>query len=322
MKISIITVCRNSEAYIEKAIKSVLSQTYNQIEYIVVDGASTDKTVDIISQYAKSIQKFVSEPDSGIYQAMNKGLCMATGSYIYFLNSDDYLVDDVVIEDVVAFLHKNPFCHILYGDLEVRNASGKTKIFKPPAPRHIKDFMIYGSMPHQATFASAEVFARLGLFNECYKAVADAEWYLKMLSDDSIHWCYYPRIIASYYLEGFSARDVRSIRVEFWEVQNNASLYQTNDWLKARIKKFQTVITDFEEQLETQKYVSEQAQELVQSLNKARQQVNHLETELKLTQEELNTAKERIFAMETSKFWKLRKQWFQIKKRLGLPLNE
>jgi glycosyltransferase involved in cell wall biosynthesis len=300
----------------------VLSQTYNQIEYIIVDGASTDKTVDIINRYQKSIQKFVSEPDSGIYQAMNKGLCMATGSYIYFLNSDDYLVDDLVIEDVVAFLQKNPLCHILYGDLEVRNASGNTQIFQPPTLQHIKDFMIYGSMPHQATFASAEVFSKLGLFNESYKAVSDVEWYLKTLSDNNIHWCYYPRTIASYYLEGFSARNVRSIRTEFWEVQNSASLYQTDDWLKARIKKFQTVITDFEEQLAIHKCTSEQARELVQSLNKTQRQMHHLETELKRTQEELRIAQERIFAMETSKFWRLRKRWFQIKKVLGLPLNE
>ncbi|MBD2464224.1 glycosyltransferase [Oscillatoria sp. FACHB-1407] len=322
MKISIITVCRNSEAYIEKAIKSVLAQTYDQIEYIVIDGASTDKTVDLISQYKSSIHKFVSEPDSGIYQAMNKGIRMATGSYIYFLNSDDYLVDDSVIEDVAIFLQNNPLCHIVYGDLEVRNSSGKTQLFKPPAPQHVKDFMIYGSMPHQATFASAEVFSKWGFFNESYKAVSDVEWYLKTLSDDSIHWCYYPRTIASYYLEGFSARNVRSIRAEFWEVQNNASLYQTDAWLKARIQKFQAVITDFEEQIATYKCVSEQSQELVQSLNKAQQQVHSLETELKRTQEDLNIAKERIFAMETSKFWKLRKQWFQIKKILGLPLDE
>ena len=101
MKISIITVVWNNKETIKDAIDSVLSQTYKNIEYIIVDGASSDGTVDIIKGYGDKITKFISEPDKGLYDAMNKGLSLATGDIVGILNSDDFYIDEFVIEKVV-----------------------------------------------------------------------------------------------------------------------------------------------------------------------------------------------------------------------------
>ena len=104
MKISIVTVCRNSENTIRSTIESVLAQNYTDIEYIIVDGASTDKTFSIISEYKKQIHHIISEPDNGIYEAMNKGIKRSTGDYLGILNSDDFFASNKIISGLVAFL--------------------------------------------------------------------------------------------------------------------------------------------------------------------------------------------------------------------------
>jgi glycosyltransferase involved in cell wall biosynthesis len=106
-KLSIITVSKNSDKYIEKTLQSVISQTYKNKEFIVIDGGSSDKTLDIIRQYESNINAFVSESDDGIAEAMNKGIDLATGDYLLFLNSDDYFIDDTVLEKVSSYINEN-----------------------------------------------------------------------------------------------------------------------------------------------------------------------------------------------------------------------
>ena len=107
MKISIITVCYNSAETIDETIKSVQAQTYENIEYIIVDGNSKDKTLELVQQYPDVVTKWVSEPDKGLYDAMNKGIAMATGDYIGILNSDDTFFEPETIQKVVDFLVEN-----------------------------------------------------------------------------------------------------------------------------------------------------------------------------------------------------------------------
>ncbi len=116
MKISIITITYNSEKTLDDTIKSVLSQNYNDIEYIIVDGNSKDSTIDIVKSYGDKISKFVSEKDSGIYDAMNKGLHLATGDVVGILNSDDVYFDEHVIEKVMHEFQKENVDSV-YGDL-------------------------------------------------------------------------------------------------------------------------------------------------------------------------------------------------------------
>ena len=117
MKVSIITVSYNSASTIKDTIESVASQTYDNIEYIVVDGNSKDKTVDIVTSYSKVIDKVVSEPDKGIYDAMNKGVQLATGDIVGILNSDDFYETTTVIEDIVKHFKNNKSSDIVFGDV-------------------------------------------------------------------------------------------------------------------------------------------------------------------------------------------------------------
>ncbi len=116
MKISIITVCFNSSKTIEKTFQSILNQTYTNIEHIVIDGGSSDSTVDIIKKYKKSIARFVSEPDKGLYDAMNKGIKLASGDIVGILNSDDIYTDKKVLENVARF-HENNNIEVSFGNI-------------------------------------------------------------------------------------------------------------------------------------------------------------------------------------------------------------
>ena len=126
MKISIITATYNSEAHIADCVRSVNSQTYDNIEHIIIDGASKDNTINIIEETPNRVTKIVSEPDKGIYDAMNKGIIMATGDVVGILNSDDFFTSDDVIETVVDTF-KNNDIDALYGDVHFVNPDDLTK---------------------------------------------------------------------------------------------------------------------------------------------------------------------------------------------------
>ena len=170
MKISIITVCKNAQTSIEKAIKSVMSQSYNEIEYIIIDGDSQDGTKSVVAKYSDFISKFVSEPDRCLWEAMNKGIRLATGDFIYFLNSDDYLIDKNVVKDVVKFIYQHSSCDFVYGDIEIRFKTGHANIQKSPPPEKILETMITGcTIPHSGSFIRSKLFSKLGGYNENYK---------------------------------------------------------------------------------------------------------------------------------------------------------
>ncbi|MDH5682011.1 MAG: glycosyltransferase, partial [Spirochaetota bacterium] len=116
IKISVITVCYNSEKTIEETLKSIYAQSYPNIEHVIIDGQSTDRTVDIIKKYKDQYQYFVSEKDNGIYHAMNKGIEASSGDILFFLNSDDYFPDEKVVEDVVNKFVENPELDAVYGN--------------------------------------------------------------------------------------------------------------------------------------------------------------------------------------------------------------
>ena len=118
VKISIVTVCYNAVAVIEKTIQSVLSQTYRNIEYIVIDGASTDGTIDVLKKYQTKISCFISEPDEGIYDAMNKGLKIATGEWICFMNAGDFFYDTEVLNSMHFDEYSSNLYGCLYGDFK------------------------------------------------------------------------------------------------------------------------------------------------------------------------------------------------------------
>jgi len=181
MKISIITVVYNNEKTIESAINSVLNQTYYDIEYIIVDGNSKDNTTNIIRKYRDRIAQFVSEKDDGIYDAMNKGVRMATGDIIGILNSDDLYTDDQVIQDVANQFTKKPNLALLYGDLVYVASDDVNKVIRKwkAGDYHPNFFENANVPPHPALFVRREVYESCGLFNLDYKLAADYDFMLR-----------------------------------------------------------------------------------------------------------------------------------------------
>lgn len=304
MKISIITVCKNSEDLIEQAIKSVISQTYLDIEYIIIDGNSQDRTKEIISRYNNSIARWISEPDDGIYAAMNKGIKLASGDFIYFLNSDDYLIDNRVIEDVVNTVKKNSSCDLIYGNLDARDLSHNyVYSIVHPAPEELMERMIWGWIYHQAVFARRSLFDRFGYFNEKYHISADHNWLYKVLESDA-KLVYYPRKIASYWLGGISAIPGKQAAAltEIFDVQNQVKTYQESGWIDKRILKFQSVIIDLNTEVSHYR-------ELARKLKSG-------DSEEKIIfqlQQEVQQLRDLLSSTQSSKFWKLRMQWFKLK---------
>ncbi len=173
MKLSIITINRNNAKGLQNTIQSVISQIYNNFEYIVIDGASTDNSIDIIKQYADKITYWISEPDSGIYNAMNKGILRAKGEYCLFLNSGDYLIDDEVLAKVFTLNFDED---IVYGEQLIDKKGTLIKCsFLTPEHITFRSF-INSTLPHQCTFIKKELFNKIGTYNEFNKIVSDWEF--------------------------------------------------------------------------------------------------------------------------------------------------
>jgi glycosyltransferase involved in cell wall biosynthesis len=172
--ISIITIVRNRVNEIEKTIKSVVNQTYPRIEYIVVDGNSKDGTVEIIKKYAGSISKWVSEPDSGIYNAMNKGIDMASGEYIQFINSGDFFLENDIIERIFSV---EQTADIIYGDYYLKEDKSEKRYY----PKELTMYHFYiSSLGHEAAFIKRELFDN-GKYDENYRIVSDWKFFMEKI---------------------------------------------------------------------------------------------------------------------------------------------
>jgi glycosyltransferase involved in cell wall biosynthesis len=200
--ISIITISLNSSTHIERAIKSVFSQTYPRIEYLVIDGGSTDGTLDIIAGYRDRIHYFVSEPDSGIYNAMNKGIAATGGDVLFFLNSDDYFADQKVVEDAAKAFVDNPDVDIVFGD-QVFDLGDRT-FTKKQSFEVTREQLAETTVQHQTVFAKRGVFQLTGGFSEEYKIVSDFEWMLKVFVDHKCRYHYIKRPITVMATSGLS----------------------------------------------------------------------------------------------------------------------
>lgn len=174
--VSIITVCLNSEKTIEQTIKSVLGQTYKNIEYIIVDGKSSDGTLDIINMYRSQIAKMVSEPDEGLYDAMNKGISMATGDIVGIINSDDWY-EPYTVEEVVECIRKTN-ADLVYGDMLEIDVEG-TKLMILEDIENLRGDL---KVPHPTVFIKKEVYDMYGKFDIQYKISADLDLVLRLLN--------------------------------------------------------------------------------------------------------------------------------------------
>ena len=185
MILSIITINRNNAAGLEKTMRSVVAQTFADFEYVVIDGASTDKSVEVIRSFEASFGgrlKWISEPDKGIYNAMNKGIGMASGDYLQFLNSGDSLVSDNVTMRMTEALKDNEFPPILYGNMLKDMPDGSILKDRGFAGKSISFLGFYtGSLNHPSSYISKTLFEKYGMYDENLKIVSDWKWFLQAI---------------------------------------------------------------------------------------------------------------------------------------------
>jgi glycosyltransferase involved in cell wall biosynthesis len=211
LKISIITVVWNNAKTIKDAIDSVLGQTYENIEYIVVDGASTDGTVEIVQSHGERISKFVSEKDKGLYDAMNKGIALATGDIVGILNSDDFYIDDNVITRIVKEFEEKKVDSV-FADLVFVKPENLNKTVRYYDSSHFSpDKFAYGWMPaHPTFFVKREMYERYGVFKINYKIAADYELLTRFLAKNKMSYSYIKEPIVKMRIGGASTSGIKS----------------------------------------------------------------------------------------------------------------
>ena len=203
MKISIITVCKNAVDSIEDTLLSLYGQTYNNIEHIVIDGASTDGTLEILNKYQDKIAYFVSESDSGIYNAMNKGIKAATGDFLYFLNATDSLYDETVFETIVKEFEQHKNLKILWGKVQFTEEKKDTSVLLYDDINFKSDFA-YKNPCHQVIFYKNDIFKKYGGYDEEFPIYADYDFNLRMLAINNLECKYIPKFLARFELGGIS----------------------------------------------------------------------------------------------------------------------
>ena len=232
--ISIITVSHNAADFIEQTIVSVLSQNYPFIEYIVIDGASTDGTVEIIRNYGYRLAYWHSKPDRGIAQAFNLGLEQAGGDWVLFLNADDFFVDTSIVSRMVPYLCQHKNADVVYGRAEIIFSGKEVQAF--PFSRLLGRpwswpiFRLYNFLPHQSAFTNHKYFARVGKFDESCSISVDYEHYLR--GGKNLKAVFVPFLISKMRLGGVSHRHLLTSLREYKSSQlKNQALSFWEAWL-------------------------------------------------------------------------------------------
>lgn len=219
--ISIITVCRNAADCLEQTIVSVLSQKYPNLEYIIIDGASTDGTVDIIRNYESRLAYWQSQPDRGISHAFNLGLEQAKGDWILYLNADDFFIEATVVEQMVPNMVQYNDADVVYGQVEIISSGKEAREF--PFSRVLgrpwswRIFRLYNIIPHQAAFTNHHYFAKMGNFDENCCSSVDYEYFLRGGKD--LKAVFVPLKISKMRLGGLSNRNLISSLREYKNAQ-------------------------------------------------------------------------------------------------------
>lgn len=218
-KVSIVTVCYNSEKTIRDTIESVLKQTYSNIEYIIVDGASTDSTLDIVREYEPLFHgrmRYVSEKDTGIYNAMNKGIRMTDGQLIGIINSDDFYEPDAV-ESIVENINSSQY-QVIYGYMQVIGQYKNKKYIAKENHKNLRNEMI----PHPTCFVTRKTYHKYGLFLEWFKAAADYELMLRLNCKTDVVFTQVRKVISHFRQGGTSFNEKYSLEREIARVMHGA----------------------------------------------------------------------------------------------------
>ena len=228
MKISIITVCFNSEKTLEKTINSVLSQNYKNIEYIIIDGGSEDSSLKIIDKYKDNITTIISEKDNGIYDGINKGIQRATGDVISLIHSNDMFVDENVISKIVNFFKSNSNFDIILADLAFKKKLEDKKITRYYSAKNFRPWMlrIGYSPPHLSAFFKTDVFKKVGLYKANFRIAGDFDFFVKCFLKHKIKFNYLEECLIFMSTGGKSGKNFLSYLISSKEI--NQSLKSNN----------------------------------------------------------------------------------------------
>jgi glycosyltransferase involved in cell wall biosynthesis len=235
-RVSIVTVTYNAEEFLEKTIQSIITQSYPNIEYIIIDGGSTDKTLEIIKKYQDDIAYWVSEVDDGIYDAMNKGIEKATGEWINFMNSGDGFVNTNIIERVLNKIPKDT--DLVYGNTRFVNGSGKELYIQKG--KNIKDFLWKGiGFNHNSLFCKTALMKEHP-FNTFYKIVADSEFLIWAQRQEKNFYCL--DMLINYFMTGGISHEQAALRlVERWKLVSD---YKMNDQKSIDLHYFRRILDE------------------------------------------------------------------------------
>jgi glycosyltransferase involved in cell wall biosynthesis len=248
-KISIITVVYNGEKTIENTIQSIISQKNIDLEYIIIDGKSTDGTLDIVSKYKDYIDTVVSEKDGGIYHAMNKGLLIASGSIIGFLNADDIYNSPYILEKIISTFDSDPSADLVYGDLVYVGQYDPNKIIRYwKSKKYYSNFFNDGNIPpHPTFFARKTAYDNFSGFNLNFRLAADFEIMFRFLKIHQLTSVYIPYILVRMRLGGTTNNSFKNIFDGNREIINTFKLHGSPMsalfWVKRIIRKLVQFIT-------------------------------------------------------------------------------
>ena len=228
-KISVITVCLNAGQVLRRTIESVLEQSYSNLEYIIVDGGSTDNTKEIVESFTSRVNCFISEKDNGIYDAMNKGIKSASGRLVVFLNAGDYYISSNVLSYAVSKMRLNE-ADIFFARFIWENISTQNIVLSDHSSTQFDWDLKHSNFPHPATFYNRSLFSKIGLFDESYKILADYEWNARALVKHRIAFQYIDIIITFFSTDGVSNDARNNLQLE--EERNKiAAKYFNPSWL-------------------------------------------------------------------------------------------
>lgn len=199
-KLSIITINYNNLEGLKRTVESVINQTWQEFEYIIIDGGSKDGSAAYIESQTNHFDYWVSEPDKGIYNAMNKGIAKATGEYLLFLNSGDHLYNDTVLENNYSCIKDYD---LIYFDIQMIKEKS-IKIYSYPSNLKFS-YMYSGSLPHPSTFIKANLFKKFGLYDENYKIVSDWKFFMMVLFKYNCSYSKITQTLSVFYLDGISS---------------------------------------------------------------------------------------------------------------------
>ncbi|MCM1324669.1 MAG: glycosyltransferase [Acetobacter sp.] len=240
MKLSIITICYNIKDEIERTCKSIVSQTNQNFEWIVVDGGSTDGTVDILNKYKDKMTVFISEPDKGIYNAMNKGIKHAKGEYLNFMNGGDSFAASDVVEKFLDF-EATSAADVIYGNMNYIKNEKDEKILK--YDQIIDPYFFYNNtLNHQSTFIKRELFDKYGLYNEEYKIAADWEKFV-VYTKKRCRFEYMENVVANFYEGGISSTAKEKLKNERKQIYHSLfSPVEIQEFERRKLHKYKILL--------------------------------------------------------------------------------